>query len=118
MQAVRCVEVISLLMKQHFRGLVEEGLQAYLQLWQEYAVEPGSLAAYAGIPGVCARQHESDCARCVLLLPATPLPCRQLLCVNHVTQKIRTARVAVSTSTSNGSGTCVCCCMLQACLQA
>lgn len=48
MQAVRCVEVMSLLMKQHLRGLVEEGLRAYLQLWQEYKVEPGSLVAYAG----------------------------------------------------------------------
>jgi hypothetical protein len=58
MQAVRCVEVMSLLMQQHLRGLVEEGLRAYLQLWQEYAVQPGSLAAYAG---VCIRlQHESD----------------------------------------------------------
>jgi len=42
------VEVLSLLMKQHLRSLVEAGLQAYLQLWQEYNVEPGSLMAYAG----------------------------------------------------------------------
>lgn len=48
LQALRCVEVVSLLMKQHLRGLVEEGLQAYLQLWQEYQGEPGSLVAYAG----------------------------------------------------------------------
>jgi hypothetical protein len=48
LQALRCVEVMSLLMKQHLRGLVEEGLQAYLQLWQEYQVEPGGLVAYAG----------------------------------------------------------------------
>lgn len=42
------MEVLSLLMKQHLRSLVEAGLQAYLQLWQEYNVEPGSLMAYAG----------------------------------------------------------------------
>lgn len=74
MQAVRCVEVISLLMKQHLRGLVKEGLQAYLQLWQEYAVEPGSLAAYAGKPGACTLKQEPDRAHCVPLLPAFPLP--------------------------------------------
>lgn len=49
MQALHCVEVISLLMKQHLRGLVEGGLQAYLQLWKEYEVPPGSLVAYAGV---------------------------------------------------------------------
>lgn len=42
------MEVLSLLMKQHLRSLVEAGLQAYLQLWQEYDMEPGSLMAYAG----------------------------------------------------------------------
>jgi hypothetical protein len=44
---------MSLLMKQHLRGLVEEGLQAYLQLWKEYEVPPGSLVAYAGEQPVC-----------------------------------------------------------------
>lgn len=48
LQALRCVEVMSLLMQQHLRSLVEAGLHAYLQMWEDYAVEPGSLMAYAG----------------------------------------------------------------------
>lgn len=51
LQALHCVEVMSLLMKQHLRTLVEAGLHAYLQMWLEYDVEPDSLAAYAGERG-------------------------------------------------------------------
>lgn len=47
-QALRCVEVMSLLMQQHLRALVETGLQLYLQMWQEYEVQPGSSVAFAG----------------------------------------------------------------------
>jgi hypothetical protein len=49
-QALRCVEVMSLLMQEHLGLLVEAGLQCYLSLWQAYAMQPDSLSAYAGYP--------------------------------------------------------------------
>lgn len=64
MQALRCVEVMSLLMQQHLRALVETGLQLYLQMWQEYEVQPGSHVAYAGM-----------FTRPVLLLPGCMCHC-------------------------------------------
>jgi hypothetical protein len=39
---------MSLLMQQHLRALVETGLQLYLQMWQEYEVQPGSPVSFAG----------------------------------------------------------------------
>lgn len=50
LHALRGVQVMALLMQQHLRTLVEAGLQAYLSMWQVYALEPGSLQAYAGYP--------------------------------------------------------------------
>lgn len=48
MQAMRCVEVISLLMQQHLRSLVVTGLEAYLQMWAAYEVHPGSHESLGG----------------------------------------------------------------------
>lgn len=48
-QAIRCIEVISLLMQQHLRGLVLAGLEAYLGLWQDYQTQQDSLLAFAGM---------------------------------------------------------------------
>jgi hypothetical protein len=49
MQALHCVEVMSLLMRQYLRDKVEASLLHYQDFWQAYAVPQGSRVAYAGV---------------------------------------------------------------------
>jgi hypothetical protein len=80
-QALCCVQVMTLLMQQHLRALLEGGLAAYLDMWQAYAVEPGSLEACAGVC-VCVRVCVTTCnvacacvrlcASCKAAMPAAP----------------------------------------------
>jgi hypothetical protein len=48
-QALHCVEVMSLLMRQYLRDKVEASLLHYQDFWQAYAVPQGSRIAYAGV---------------------------------------------------------------------
>uniref|UniRef100_A0A383V949 AAA+ ATPase domain-containing protein n=1 Tax=Tetradesmus obliquus TaxID=3088 RepID=A0A383V949_TETOB len=49
-QALHCVQVMSLLMRQYLRGKVEASLLHYQEFWQAYAIPQGSRVAYAGFP--------------------------------------------------------------------
>jgi hypothetical protein len=49
LQALKCVEVLSLLMRQFLRNMVEDALEAFVQFWLQYHVPPGSRVAYAGV---------------------------------------------------------------------
>jgi molybdopterin-biosynthesis enzyme MoeA-like protein len=48
-QALHCVEVMSLLMRQYLRDKVEASLLHYQDFWQAYAIQQGSRTAYAGV---------------------------------------------------------------------
>ena len=47
-QALKCVNVMALLMQQHLRGVVTHALATYAAMWQQFGILQGSRVAYAG----------------------------------------------------------------------
>jgi hypothetical protein len=93
-QALRCVQVMSLLMRQYLRDKVEASLLHYQEFWQAYAIPQGSRVAYAGVFSRLweARDQPRLVGGCYLY--AAPTPAVAAYCCIHAVKEKDTYNAA------------------------